>query len=58
MSKINDRIILMLLKGVGSGGSEDWAKGMAKIKYSYCFELSPAQNGIDSEYGFALPENR
>ena len=51
-------LVFYFRKGFGSGGSEDWAKGVANIKYSYCFELRPAQYGVDSEYGFALPENR
>jgi hypothetical protein len=33
-----------------SGGSDDWAKGMAKFKYSYTIELR--DNG---RYGFVLP---
>merc|ERR1712110_433690 len=42
-----------------SGGSEDWAKAVAGIKYSYCFELRPSQYGdSDSHYGFALPASR
>jgi hypothetical protein len=47
-----------ILGGAGSGGSEDWAKGVAGIKYAYCFELRPAQYGTDSYYGFALPASR
>lgn len=43
---------------VASGGSEDWAYGTAGIPYSYCLELRPSQYGTDSNYGFALPENR
>jgi murein tripeptide amidase MpaA len=43
---------------VGSGGSEDWAQGVAGIKYSYCLELRPGQSGPDSNYGFTLPEDR
>lgn len=47
-----------ILGGPGAGGSEDWAKGVADIKYAYCFELRPAQYGTDSYYGFALPASR
>lgn len=36
-----------------AGGSEDFAKGVAKIKYSYCFELR--DTGKD---GFILPPNQ
>jgi hypothetical protein len=43
---------------IGSGGSEDWAEGVAKIKYAFCLELRPGQTGTDSFYGFSLPENR
>jgi len=47
-----------ILGGVGSGGSEDWAKGVAGIKYAYCLELRPSQYGADSNYGFAIPASR
>jgi len=43
---------------VSSGATDDWAKGVANIKYSYCLELSPGQTGPDSIYGFQLPEDR
>lgn len=43
---------------IASGGSDDWAVGVAGIKYSFCLELRPGQTGIDSNYGFALPEDR
>jgi len=43
---------------VASGGSDDWAYGTAKIKYSHCLELRPGQTGTDSSYGFTLPEAR
>jgi len=48
----------VIFGGPSSGGSEDWAKGVANIKYSYCFELRPSQDGKDSAYGFALPADR
>jgi len=48
----------VIFGGPSSGGSEDWAKGVANIKYSYCFELRPGQYGTDSYYGFALPADR
>lgn len=35
-----------------AGGSDDWAKGVAKIKYTYTIELR--DNG---RYGFVLPAN-
>ena len=35
-----------------SGGSDDWAKGVAKIKYSYTVELP--DTGL---YGFLLPKS-
>lgn len=41
-----------------AGGSDDWAKGVANIKYSYCFELRPGQSGVDAQFGFTLPEDR
>ena len=43
---------------IASGGSEDWAYGVAGIPYSYCLELRPGQSGTDANYGFALPEDR
>lgn len=43
---------------LASGGSDDWAAGEAGIKYSFCLELRPGQTGVDSNYGFALPEDR
>ena len=57
MSK-KTKLIFEQLKGVSSGGSEDWTKGVANIKYSYCFELRPGQSGTDAHYGFALPASR
>lgn len=36
-----------------AGGSEDWAKGVAGIKFSYCFELRDTGN-----YGFILPASQ
>ncbi|VDM51618.1 unnamed protein product [Angiostrongylus costaricensis] len=38
-----------------SGGSEDWAKGRARVKYSYLFELRPEEQVWD---GFLLSENQ
>lgn len=38
-----------------SGGSEDWAKGKAHVKYSYLFELRPEEQVWD---GFLLGENQ
>ena len=43
---------------IASGGSEDWAQATAGIKYAYCLELRPSQTGVDSSYGFTLPEDR
>ncbi|CAG7837705.1 unnamed protein product [Allacma fusca] len=36
-----------------AGGSDDWAKGVAGIKYSYCLELRDT-----GRYGFALPASQ
>jgi hypothetical protein len=36
-----------------AGGSDDWAKGSAGIKYAYCLELRDTGN-----YGFILPSNQ
>ncbi|XP_013407416.1 carboxypeptidase B-like [Lingula anatina] len=38
-----------------AGGSDDWAKGKAGIKYSYTIELSPGDQTSDRWYGFNLP---
>ena len=46
----NKTIILQLLI---LGGSDDWAKGGAGIKYSYTVELPDT-----GSYGFLLPSNR
>lgn len=43
---------------IASGGSEDWAMGVAQIPYSYCFELRPSNSDADSYYGFTLPQDR
>lgn len=47
---------------VASGGSEDWAYGTAKIKYSYCLELRPGQDETTitsgNGNGFTLPESK
>ncbi|KAL7672622.1 hypothetical protein ACOME3_007506 [Neoechinorhynchus agilis] len=40
---------------VSSGTSEDWAKGVAGIKYSYCIELPPDD---DATRGFVLPDDQ
>ncbi|CAG7717983.1 unnamed protein product [Allacma fusca] len=36
-----------------AGGSHDWAKGVAGIKYSYCYELRDK-----GRYGFVLPADQ
>ncbi|OXA50734.1 Carboxypeptidase B [Folsomia candida] len=36
-----------------AGGSDDWAKGSAGIKYAYCLELRDT-----GRYGFLLPSNQ
>lgn len=41
-----------------AGGSDDWAKGVAGIKYAHCLELRPASTGVDSSFGFQLPVDR
>ena len=38
---------------MSSGGSEDWTKAKAGIKYSYSIELGPK----DSSNGFIVPES-
>ena len=38
-----------------AGGSYDYAKGVAGIKYSYTMELPPTNNGYNSYVGFTLP---
>jgi len=38
-----------------SGGSDDWSKGKAGIKYVYLIELRPNDYSI---HGFLLPENQ
>lgn len=35
------------LLGAGAGGSDDWAKGTAGIKYSFTIELRPSCNAIN-----------
>ncbi|VDN31741.1 unnamed protein product, partial [Cylicostephanus goldi] len=51
------RIVKKLLRFAdpASGGSEDWAKGKARVKYSYLFELRPEEQVWD---GFLLAENQ
>lgn len=57
--------IVCFLLDRSSGGSEDWAKGVAGIKYSYCVELGPqdnTDNDNDNEddafsSGFIVPES-
>lgn len=44
--------------GILAGVSDDWAKGVANIKYSHTLELSPGEYDADSYYGFNLPEDR
>lgn len=36
-----------------AGASDDWAKGMLKIKYTYTLEMRDA-----GRYGFILPANQ
>ena len=43
----------MTLADPAAGGSEDYAKGVAGIKFSYCFELRDT-----GRYGFILPPNQ
>lgn len=40
---------------IASGGSDDWAYGTAKIKYSHCLELRPSDRDTGVNYGFELP---
>jgi murein tripeptide amidase MpaA len=39
-----------------AGGSDDWAKGKANIKYVYCLELRPSGNSAGN--GFILPPSK
>jgi hypothetical protein len=48
----------LLKKDAAAGGSDDWAKGVAGIKYAHCLELRPASTGTDSNFGFQLPVDR
>ncbi len=48
----------MAIEDSAAGGSFDWTKGVAGIKYSIALELRPGQTGPDSVYGFTLPETR
>ena len=41
------------LLDVATGGADDWAKGMADIKYSYTVELRDT-----GRYGFMLPSEQ
>jgi len=41
-----------------AGGSDDWAKGVAGVKYSHCLELRPGNTGLDANFGFTLPVDR
>lgn len=43
---------------LSSGSSRDFAKDVAKIKYTYTLELRPGQGSADAFYGFLLPEDR
>ena len=43
---------------MNSGPSDDWAKGVANIKYTFTLEVAPGEDDEDSYYGFNLPENR
>ena len=49
---------LYLILDINSGPSDDWARGAAGIQHSYTLELAPGQTGVDSNYGFTLPEDR
>ncbi|XP_013407418.1 carboxypeptidase B-like [Lingula anatina] len=44
-----------LLSYLAAGGSRDWAKGKAGIKYSYSVELSPSIRTADWSFRFELP---
>ena len=52
MTPFLPRFILFIVD-VASGGSDDWAMGVAGIKYSYTFELRDTGN-----YGFLIPPNQ
>ena len=42
-----------------AGGSDDWAKGVARIKYVYTVELRPSDdtNDVDAHFAFLLPSS-
>lgn len=48
----------MTLNYAASGGSYDWVKAIAGVKYCYALELRPSSNTADSRYGFMLPVDR
>ena len=48
----------LFLQDLSSGSSRDFAKDVAKIKYSFTLELRPGQGSADAFYGFLLPEDR
>lgn len=45
--------INLLFCSIAAGGSEDWARGVANIKFSYCYELRDT-----GKHGFILPPNQ
>ena len=45
----------MRFQDLSAGGSEDWAKDVAGIKYAYCVELGPDDSDPS---GFLLPQNK
>ncbi|CAF0974500.1 unnamed protein product [Brachionus calyciflorus] len=47
-----------VLFGRLAGVSDDWAKGVAEVKYAATLELSPGDGTSDASFGFALPEDR
>lgn len=49
----NDNILWLFLVDPATGGSYDWAKGVAGIKYSFTMELRDTGN-----YGFLLPRDQ
>jgi hypothetical protein len=52
-----DIYFIFAFEDVNTGSSIDWAKGVAKVKYTYVLELRPGQGSADYYHGFALPES-
>ena len=53
-----ENLNLNIIVGQITGSSDDWARGQARVKYTYTLELAPGENDPDFGFGFALPEDR